>query len=165
MNADAIRMLFDYHFALNRRVWDEGVSRLDAQQFTQDVGYSLGSIRNQVVHVASVDQRWFARLRGASLPDRLDPAAFPDRASVRSMWDAVEADLGVYLRALSDAAATAPVTFVAVEGRSRTTPAWHILVHVVNHGTDHRAQILSMLHGLGAPTLEQDLMLWLRDRR
>jgi uncharacterized damage-inducible protein DinB len=165
MNADAIRMLFDYHVALNRRLWDEGVSRLDAKQFTRDVGYSLGSVRNQVVHVASVDQRWFARLRGGPVPERLDPAAFPDQAAVRSMWDGVEAELGVYLRTLTDAAAAAPITFVGVEGRSRTTPAWHVLVHVVNHGTDHRAQILSMLHGLGAPTLEQDLMLWLRDRR
>jgi uncharacterized damage-inducible protein DinB len=35
------------------------------------------------------------------------------------------------------------------------------LAHVVNHGTDHRGQILATLHGLGAPTVEQDMMFFL----
>ena len=38
---------------------------------------------------------------------------------------------------------------------------WQILLHMVNHGTDHRAQILARLHELGAPTTEQDLVLYL----
>jgi uncharacterized damage-inducible protein DinB len=39
---------------------------------------------------------------------------------------------------------------------------WQILAHMVNHGTDHRAQVLAVLYSLGAPTIEQDLMfcLW-----
>jgi len=38
------------------------------------------------------------------------------------------------------------------------------LLHVVNHGTDHRAQILAMLHGMGAPTVAQDLLFYMRSR-
>ncbi len=72
MTADGIRTLYDYHFALNRRVWDRCVMSLDAARFTEELGYSLGSIRNQVVHVASVDMRWLARLRGAPVPPALE---------------------------------------------------------------------------------------------
>ena len=46
-----------------------------------------------------------------------------------------------------------------------TTPqrvtGWQVLLHVVNHGTDHRGQILRILHDFGAPTFDQDLMGYL----
>ena len=45
-----------------------------------------------------------------------------------------------------------------------TNTVWEILVHMVNHGTDHRAQVLALLHRLGAPTFEHDLILYLWDR-
>jgi uncharacterized damage-inducible protein DinB len=163
MNAEAIRTLYEYHFALNRRTWDECVTRLSDEQFVAEVGYSLGSIRNQVVHVMSVDQRWFALLRGAPLPDRLQPAQFPDRASVRTRRDEIDSAMRKQLADLADADAARVLTYAHPRtGATFSNPAWHILFHVVNHGTDHRAQILAMLHGLGAPTLEQDLMgyLW-----
>jgi len=41
---------------------------------------------------------------------------------------------------------------------------WQLLTHVANHGTDHRAQTFAMLHQMGAPTLEQDIILFFRDQ-
>jgi uncharacterized damage-inducible protein DinB len=38
------------------------------------------------------------------------------------------------------------------------------VAHVVNHGTDHRAQVLRILYELGAPTFEQDIMEYLWHR-
>jgi uncharacterized damage-inducible protein DinB len=32
---------------------------------------------------------------------------------------------------------------------------------MVNHGTDHRAQVLRSLHDFGAPTFNQDLIIHL----
>ena len=43
-------------------------------------------------------------------------------------------------------------------------PRWQALLHLANHGTDHRAQMLRILADLGAPTFEQDLLfhVWKR---
>ena len=38
-------------------------------------------------------------------------------------------------------------------------PRWQALLHLVNHGTDHRATVLERLHALGVPTFDQDLSL------
>jgi uncharacterized damage-inducible protein DinB len=38
-----------------------------------------------------------------------------------------------------------------------------VLLHVVNHGTDHRAQILGMIDRMDGPTIEQDLIFFLRE--
>lgn len=159
MNADNIRELYEYHFALNRRVWDEGIMTLSEEQFLQEFDYSLGSVRNHVVHMLSVDERWFARLRQVEVPPRLDGGEFPDRASVRARWDGVEGTMRNYLAGLDDAQAAATLTYATSRRGETRSEAWRILVHVVNHGTDHRAQLLSLLYQLGAPTLEQDMMI------
>jgi hypothetical protein len=43
-----------------------------------------------------------------------------------------------------------------------TGSVWGVLVHLVNHGTDHCAQILRTLYDFGAPTFDHDLIfhLW-----
>jgi uncharacterized damage-inducible protein DinB len=160
VDADNIRTLFEYHFALNRRVWDECISALTDEQFTRDLAYSLGAIRNQTVHMMSVDQRWLARLRQMEVPASLKPLDFLDRSAVRVYWDRVEADIRAYLSGLTDADLTAIRHYPTSRRGPSTSEVWQILVHVVNHGTDHRAQLLAMLFQLGAPTLEQDMMLY-----
>lgn len=40
---------------------------------------------------------------------------------------------------------------------------WQALLHVVNHGTDHRAQLLRSLHGLGLQTSSQDYIFYVYD--
>jgi hypothetical protein len=36
---------------------------------------------------------------------------------------------------------------------------------MVNHGTDHRAQVLRILTDFGAPAFDQDLMVWLGNKK
>jgi uncharacterized damage-inducible protein DinB len=37
---------------------------------------------------------------------------------------------------------------------------WQVLLHVVNHGTDHRAQMLKILHDFGVKTESQDYIFF-----
>jgi hypothetical protein len=39
-------------------------------------------------------------------------------------------------------------------------PAWQVQLHLGNQGTDHRAQVLRLLHDYGAPTFDQDFILF-----
>jgi uncharacterized damage-inducible protein DinB len=149
MNANDIRQLYDYHFTVNRRIWDRCIAGLTDEQFTQVHDYSIGSVRDQTVHMMSVDDRWFSGLRGEALPDFLDPAAYPDRDSVRVFWDAVEGRMHEYLDGLTDDMLQADFEHMKV---------WQVLVHVINHGTDHRAQLLALLNQLGAATFPQDFI-------
>jgi uncharacterized damage-inducible protein DinB len=81
MNADAFRQFYDYHFSENRNIWDTYVTSLSDAQFTQDVSYSAGSVRNQLVHLMSVGDTWYSGLRGVEIPDSLVPA------SADSVWE------------------------------------------------------------------------------
>jgi uncharacterized damage-inducible protein DinB len=73
MDADAFRHLYDYHFTENRKIWDKYITQLPYELFTQDVDYSRGSVRDQIVHLMSVDDTWFSGLRDVEIPEPLNP--------------------------------------------------------------------------------------------
>jgi hypothetical protein len=102
MNANAFRHFYEYHFAENRKIWDSYVTQLSHEQFTEDVDYSLGSVRDQILHLISVDDTWFSDLRGVALPEPLNPADLTDLESIRAHWDNVEQSMRDYLGTLRD---------------------------------------------------------------
>jgi uncharacterized damage-inducible protein DinB len=160
MNADAFRHFYNYHFAENRHIWDDYVISLSQEQFTQEVSYSHGSVRNQIVHLVSVDDTWFSGLRDVELPETLNPADFEDRAILRAQWDKVEQNMRDYLANLRD---DMLVEKPFPEGEDEDLILWQILLHVANHGTDHRAQILRLLNDMGVKTTSQDYIFYVYD--
>jgi uncharacterized damage-inducible protein DinB len=160
MNADAFRHLFEYHFGENRKIWDEYVGALSDQQFTQDVKYSHGSVRDQVVHLMNVDDAWFSQLRGVEIAESPDPAALSDREAIRAHWDGVERSMREYLSVLRDEML---VEKPFAEGEDKDLILWQVLIQVANHGTDHRAQILRLLSDLGVKTVSQDYIFFAYD--
>jgi uncharacterized damage-inducible protein DinB len=159
MNANAFRHFYGYHFIENRKLWDNYIIHLSDEQFTQDVDYSHGSVRDQVVHLISVDDTWFSGLRGVAIPEPLNPANFPDRVSIRVHWDIVEQTMRDYLAALRD-----DMLFdKPLGGEDKDLILWQVLLHVANHGTDHRAQILRLINDLGVKTVSQDYIFYVYD--
>jgi uncharacterized damage-inducible protein DinB len=160
MNADAFRHFYDYHFAENRKLWDRYVAQLSDEQFTQPVDYSRGSVRDQILHLISCDTSWFSGLRGVEIPEDLNPADFPDRESIRAHWDQVEQTMRGYLAELRDET----LFDTPLEGEDKDLIVWQVLLHVVNHGTDHRAQLLRQLNDLGVKTEYQDYIFYVYEK-
>jgi uncharacterized damage-inducible protein DinB len=159
MNANAFRHFYDYHFTENRKLWDSYVTQLSHEQFTQAVDYSHGSVRDQIVHLISCDETWFSGLRGVEIPEPLSPADFPDRESIRAHWDNVEQNMRDYLAELRD-----DMLFdKPLDGEDKDLILWQVLLHVANHGTDHRAQLLRLLNDLGVKTTSQDYIFYVYD--
>jgi uncharacterized damage-inducible protein DinB len=161
MNASAFRHFYDYHFTENRTIWDRYISQLSYEQFTQPVSYSLGSVRDQIVHLMSVEEIWFSELRGVEPAEPLPPATVDDRTTIRAHWDSVEQSVRAYLAALPDELLFAKPIQEPEEDRNLIV--WQVLLHVVNHGTDHRAQLLRLLNDLGVKTVSQDYIFYVYD--
>ena len=161
MNADAFRHFYDYHFAENRKLWDCYITLLSFEQFTQDVDYSHGSVREQIVHLISVDEAWFCGLRGVEFPEPFPAATVDDRKNIRAYWDNVEQNMRDYLAGLRD-----DMLFdkpIEEPEEDQDLILWQVLLHVANHGTDHRAQLLRLLNDLGVKTEPQDYIFYVYD--
>lgn len=158
MNTEMFRHFYNYHFAMNRFIWDQYISQLSDEAFLQPADYAHGSVRNQVVHMMDVDDAWFTEMSGRELSTTLDPAQFTDRAELRTHWDRVERDIREYLTNLRDEQLTdKPFN----EGEYKDLLVWQVLLHVANHGTDHRAQLLRTLNDLGLDTTAQDYIFYI----
>lgn len=158
MNADAFRHFYNYHFAENRKIWDSYITPLSYEQFTQHSEYSHGSVRDQMVHLMNADEGWFSELRGVQPSEPLPPANSDDRKLIRAHWDKVEQSMREYLAELRD-----DMLFekpIKEPEEDKDLIVWQVLLHVANHGTDHRAQILRLLNDLGVKTTSQDYIFY-----
>jgi uncharacterized damage-inducible protein DinB len=161
MNANAFRHFFNYHFAINRFIWDEYIVPLSAEKFIQGSGYSHGSVRAQVVHLMTVDEAWFSGLRDVNFPGEFPSVDIDDRPAIRARWDIVEQEMRGYLAGLrDDMLDKKPFP----EGEDENLILWQVLLHVVNHGTDHRAQLLRLLNDLGVQTTSQDYIFYVYEQ-
>lgn len=161
MNASAFRHFYDYHFSENRIIWERYITQLSYEQFTQPVSYSQGSVRDQIVHLINAEETWFSELRGVEPSPPLPSTTGDDRPRIRAYWDSVEQSMRAYLADLQDAMLfTKPIK---EPDEDRDLIVWQVLLHVVNHGTDHRAQLLRLLNDLGVKTVSQDYIFYIYD--
>lgn len=149
----------DYNFWANRQVW-ECVKQLTDEQFLQELDYSHGSIYLQSLHIMSVESWWFHFLKTGELVF-LEPEDYPDRASISLEWDHVETEVRAYLNTLTAQELEREVRPEFWEEGQQPIKVWEAIFQVLNHSTDHRAQILSGLKQLNAPTIGQDFLDYL----
>ena len=157
MNLESIKLFIEYHIDMTRRIWDS-IDHISEEQFLSENVYSRGSIRNLMVHVTSTDRRWLAGLKNQPDVGHLNAKEYPTRAAAREIMEDVSSDFLEFVSTLTDETLYQNTDQVA-------EPRWQILLHLVNHGTDHRATVLQQLHEFGAPTFPQDFIIWLWERK
>ncbi|MCI0549656.1 MAG: DinB family protein [Anaerolineae bacterium] len=153
LSVDLIKKFIEYHIDMTRRVWDL-IDQITEEQFLADDAYSRGSIRNLMVHLASTDRRWLAGLKNLEDVGHLEFEDYPTRRASREAIENVAKDLTEYVNSLSE-------DELAHNANDIPNLRWTVLLHLVNHGTDHRSTILQKLTELGAPTFDQDFIMWL----
>ncbi len=156
MKLELIKTFIEYHVSMSRLVWDS-IGHLTEEQFLADDAYSRGSIRNLMIHLASTDRRWLAGLKNEADLGHLRFGDYPTREIARQVFENVAKEMTEYVSTLSEDEL----------GQKANDMPWargEILLHLVNHGTDHRSTVLQRLHEFGAPTFDQDFILWLGGR-
>lgn len=163
MNLMMFRRHFDYMFQMDRQLWSL-IEQLSMEQFDAPNDYSLGSVHEQVVHMMSVQAVWLTRLQGQQA--RVQTAAnYPERSLIRAQWDATERRWRDYLASLSETDLLNTIESRPSDGRVHQEPVWEVMLHVVNHDTDHRAQVLQAMHSVGGKTMPQDWIYYARRTR
>ena len=150
MQADEIRWLFAYDRWATRRVLTV-LDGLEAAEWgrTDVVGErGVGSI---LVHHLGASQRWRIGLesRGAAEGPSPEREPLPTIEGLRERWEAEWVAVDAWLSTLSDG-------FIGYVFDG--VPVWQMLVHVVNHGTQHRAEAAALLTAEGRSPGELDLI-------
>lgn len=164
MKPNEIKQIFEYNFWAFERVW-ECVFQISDEQFIQEIDYSTGSIRNLVVHVMSGNRNWMSRLQGTEMPPRLVFGDFDSLAKTKAKWDELQKEFLDHLNSLNQEQLDETVEWELLsQGLKSSNSRGEILLHLANHGTDHRAQILALLHHhFHVKTIEQDMIYYLAE--
>lgn len=162
MNRNDILLLLDYNYWATARVL-EAAKRASADELQRETSLPWHSIHGTLVHMMDAEHTWRVRCEEGAAPARLANASdYTSLAALLDQWQAEERALRAYVEGLSDADLAASVHYRNTQGMPYAQPLWQILVHVVNHGTQHRAEVAHILTELGYSPGDVDLIMYLR---
>ena len=164
MRTNEIRGFFDYNYWANGKIL-AAAEGLTAEQYTAAVpGLSYSSVRATLVHMLAAEAIWRRRcLVGESPTALLREADFPTLAGLRRLWAEEEAAMRDGLARLTDERLAGPLEYRTTNGAPmREAQLWRLLVHVVNHGTQHRAEVAVALTACGLSPGDVDYIVYLR---
>ena len=166
MHPQSIKKMYDYAYWSFDLIWP-CIDQLSDSQFVKDLGYSLGSIRNQIVHLISSHRRWLYRLQSVEPPQHLEFEDFRTKTNVRVEWDLAKAEMLSWVISLDQEDLIKEIDYQLRGGTIMATNyRWEILLHLFNHATDHRSQILTLLNKqFMVETPEQDFIFYLWEQQ
>jgi len=150
MHADEIRILFAYDRWATRRVLT-ALDALDASVWARADAVGERGLGGVLVHHLGASQRWRIGLQSRGEEEGPEPERepLPTIDELRERWEAEWTAVNAWLPTLTD-------DFVGYVFDG--VPVWQMLVHVVNHGTQHRAEAALLLTAHGRSPGELDLI-------
>ena len=148
MQPDEVRFLFAYDRWATRQVLG-ALDGLDPAVWTRTGVVGERGLGDVLVHHLGASQRWRHAFQGTG--EEPEPEAGPVLTieQVRDAWAAEWAAVDAWLPTLTEG-------FVGHVHEG--VPVWLMLVHVVNHGTQHRAEPALLLTAEGRSPGELDLV-------
>jgi uncharacterized damage-inducible protein DinB len=164
MIIEYIQTLYNYNSWANGRVLD-ATAQLTPEQFLESVEASFASVRDTLVHTMNGQWIWLSRWQGISPRSLFNPAEFPDVTAIRSRWDKIEADSRAFVDRLDQAKLGQIIHYENTTGEPYAFPLWQLMVHQVNHATQHRSEVAVILTQFGHSPGELDLIRYLNLER
>ena len=165
MNHQDILLIYEYNYWANRKILAAS-TKVSLEQFTAPASFPYGGLQGTLVHVLDAEWGWrnFFQHDNWSAPD-LNPAEFPNLAALQERWVKEEQDMRGYLAALQDEDLNAHRYYNTSEGEPRDRILWHCLLHVVNHGTQHRSEAAALLTDFGQSPGDLDFTIFLNETK
>jgi uncharacterized damage-inducible protein DinB len=159
-----VRTLFDYNRWANRLVLERAAG-LSQAELTGPADVAHGSLLGTLAHILAAEQVWRSRCQeGVSPPGLARPEQYPTLEALAAAWEAEQEAMRSFVDSLSEEDLDRVIEYRRTNGRAYRNPLWQVLVHVVNHGTQHRGEAALLLTRLGRSPGDLDLMRYLRQQ-
>ncbi|MBC7815208.1 MAG: DinB family protein [Burkholderiales bacterium] len=165
MNISDIQWLYDYNCWANELMLTTA-AELSPQQLTQPTSFSWGDLRGTLIHTLDSEHMWRNLCQhNIIIKQRLtETEPFPTLESIVTYWKTEENEMRAYLDGLRDSDMGNIVSYDTDEGDHRERVLWHCLLHMINHGTQHRSECAAMLTDFGHSPDGIDMTRYLNER-
>ena len=159
MNTAAVKFLYGYNNWANQRILQHA-AKLPPAQLRQENGLGWGSFFGALTHIMVAESLWRSRLFDEPELGGYEPEDYADVAALSDRF-ALEAErMGRCIDAMTEEDFSRVYTRVR-DGNRLTVQVWQALLHVVNHGTQHRAECAALLTGFGHSPGELDMTVYI----
>ena len=163
MNISDIQLLFDYNYWANQLMLTTA-AHLTPEQFAQPTAFPWGSLQDTLIHVMDTEYSWREVCQnGLIAPELTESEPFDTLESIASYWKKEEQNMWSYINSLQDEDMDSIIRYEVSAGM-RERVLWHCLVHVVNHGTQHRSECAQMLTEFGHSPGDIDFTMYVMMR-
>lgn len=163
MKIQEMQTLFDYNVWANNRILN-ACRQVSPEQYIAPANLSYGGLRGTLLHTLDAERGWRMRCQhNENAPDLVE-ADFPNLEGLQKFWAEEEAAWQGYLSGLTDENLTSVIRYTVDNGEVRQRVIWHCLVHVVNHGTQHRSESAILLTNYGSSPGDLDFTLFLTEK-
>ena len=124
---------------------------------------SFPTIRKTLFHIADAQHIWLQRMTGTSLTEWPSKTMNPGEAVTAMQNTAMS--LAIHAADKGDSFYNEVITFKAMDGTEYRETNGNIIMHVVNHSTFHRGQLITMFRnaGLEGKMPRTDFIAYLRE--
>lgn len=159
MTLETIKELLAYNKWANEQVL-ACVESVSDDIFKAEHDYSVGSLHQQMFHVMQSDWWAITTLTDGDMSQSPKIEDYTDFQSIKIKLAEIETQYEIYINSLDslDGTVTIPMQN-PLEMR-----LWEFLMSGFNHSTNHRAQILTLLHKHGQETCEQGYFFYVMAR-
>ncbi len=157
MHARDLEVLFDYSYAATRIILGAAERLTDEQWIEQPPLDESRSLQSILVHMLDTEQGWRENLREGrrNASPELNRYDFPSAAALTAAWREDEQTMRAWLASLDDEIVNAASYIPQLR-------LWQCLVHVVNHGTQHRSEAAMLLTHFGASPGDLDFTFYFK---
>jgi uncharacterized damage-inducible protein DinB len=160
MNISSIHLLYNYNYWANGQILTTAAKVAEAQ-FLAPAEFPYGGLRGTLLHIFDAEYGWRQMFETNSFGEDLDRALVSNLQSLKEQWGREEQAMRAYLNRLSDEEMDIHLKYTADNGEPRDRVLWHCLVHVVNHGTQHRSEAAALLTRYGQSPGNLDFTVFL----
>jgi uncharacterized damage-inducible protein DinB len=157
MNKQDLLTLFQYNQWANAKILD-AAANLSTEQFLADAPFPHGGLRSTLTHAFFAEWIWRSRWEGTSPTIRIQPQEFPAFESLRARWRQEEQRLMQFVETVTDDKLNSVLAYKNTKGSPLKQILWKLMVHVVNHGTQHRSEAAAMLTDFGCSPGDLDMV-------
>ena len=165
MSLEVIQLQYQYNAWANQRILDTA-AQLTPEQLREKSSASFESIFDTLVHTMSAQWIWLSRWQGTSPTAMIDPNDFVDLTAVCERWAEIEQNTQAFVAQLDEAVfMQTEVSYNNTKGKSFSYPLWQLMLHQVNHATQHRSEVAAIMTQFGYSPGWLDLIMYLNLQR
>jgi len=143
MDVNYLEKLYQHNNWANLQIIEACLALTDEQLDARPDSTTIGSIRDALEHFVT-SQQGYLRTLTMPLEERLEPVPDPP---LNEMYEAARRSGEGFIALVRDLSKVRPAPLETRDGYY--VEAWVLIVQAINHATEHREQIKSMLTALG----------------